>query len=746
MFKIRKERGRELFDIIDVDTKEIVNKQTTRKLAKQSMENLILLRNRKFGIKSDLDNFQKTKSEPKLKQKTDKIKPDLIKIDKVKELSEKKKVQFASDRPTANIVVSATEPKLVRKKKMEDRIARAKPTLPFESSRPVAPVATPSIETKEEKRQKMLARLERNRPLKILLPADAEAIDKQKKKELKVSEKKLVNELKAKQKVGEFVLKKQKEKKEKEKEKEKIDAQKEKISQKKAELKASDVNRSQKLAQRDLSQIGEDAIQMQLAKKAKVEKVKADKKIKAEEAKAKKEQVQEARVTARMNKQLALIEAKQRKEAEKEKLKEERALAKVDLGEIARKAKLVEQDKKQSQAYLGEIARKQRIKDEKLLQAKLGEIERKNQDLAARSLQEIYLASKSAKSKKEVEKETKRQTKLADIERRDKETKAKFEQARLGAIERKIKENDQKKKELSDLGDIKRENRAAKSIAKLFKKNAELQGIQRNEKRPTKEEKQIFKHTPFQDMWRNPKTGEDATEAELLALGFKQKPNMDFVLQPKLFEKRAKLTELFEKVPSEVMYTNNKDKVLTPKQYEKLSAKKQKDFELVPELDMYKSNISGVVLSQSELIDKGFIEKDGNYSLSKLAQRLKASQEKEKPKVTSKPTDLVTHIVSQIEVPPESAPIVWNNPVIGPSPLIQPPEPPSPVQIEHYRKYENKMDGTIIYIDSNTNIVYDNHAKAIGVRNDKQKHILNLAKTNLDLNDFNLVKLSSAMD
>ena len=735
MFRIRKERGKDIFDIIDTETKQVIAKETSKKMAKKSVENLILLRNRKFGIKdSKPEKIQKSDSEPKLKQISNK---KLIQIDKVKEL---KKVQFASNRPVANVVVSNTEPKSVRISKMLARKSKAKDESQFESSRPEAPLALPATESKEEKRKNMLARLERNRPLKILLPADAEAIDKQKKKELKLAEKKLVNELKAKQKVGEFVVKKTKEKKQK------IDAQKEKISQKKAELKASDVNRSQKLAQRDLSQIGEDAIQMQLAKKAKVEKIKADKKIKADEAQLKKEKAQESRETAKMQKQMLLIESRKQRELEKQKLKEERALAKVDLGEIARKAKQTEQDKKQSQAYLGEIARKQKVKDAKLVQAKLAEIERQNQDLAARSLQEIYLERKSAKSKKEVEKETKRLAKLAEIERRDKETKDKYEQAKLGAIKQKIKENEQKKQELSKLGDIKRTDRAAKSIAKLFKKNAELKEIQRVDKRQNKDEKQVFKHTPFQDTWINYKTGEDATEAELLALGFKQKPNMDFVSQPKLFEKRARLTELFEKVPSEIMYTNNKDKVLTPKQYEKLSAKKQKDFELVPELDLYKSNITGVVLSQSELIDKGFIEKDGNYTLSKLAQRLKASQEKDKPKVTSKPTDLVSHVVSQIEVPPESAPIVWNNPVIGPSPLIQPPEPPSPVQIDHYRKYENKMDGTIIYIDSNTNIVYDNHAKAIGVRNDKQKHILNLAKTNLDLNDFNLVKLSDAMD
>lgn len=817
MFKIKKERGREIYDIIDVETKEIVSKENSRKLAKKSMENLILLKNRKFGVKDSKPEtklkIQKTELEPKLKQNSNK---KLIQIDKLKN------VQFASDRPVANVVLSATEPKEIRKQKMLARKIKAAKDMQFVSERPEssavvsateskdirkqkmlarkakaakdlqfvsdraqAPVAIQSTETKEQKRQNMLARKERNRPLKILLPDEAERLDNIKKEEIKLKRAEYIKTYKLKQKqakseeeqkfldkqkkedasniigdlllrsrqkridkrelevktardkIGKFLIKSTKEKNIKKQQENEIKQRKLEILLKRAELALAD---EKKKTQIELKDIGNDAkdlsekkahTQSQLAdigqlakkqietKRLKVEKIKSDKKIKADEAILKKEQQKENRVTAKMQKQLALIESRKRNEIEKEAEKETKR-----------------------QAKLGEIARKQKEKDE-IVQAKLAEIERKNQNIAARSLQEIYFERKSAKAKKEAEKEAKRQVKLAEIERRDKETKAKYEQARLGEIERKRKEIiETKKQQLSEIGEIKRKNKASETITKLVRKKAELKEIQRVDKRPNKDEKQLFKKTPFIDRWHNNKTGEDASEAELLALGYTQKPNMDYELKPKLFEKRSKLTEIFEKMAIEPMYTNGRDNPKTQKQYEKLSAKKQKEFTLMPDLDNYRSNISGEILSQRQLIDRGYIEKSGNYTLSKLAQRLQASQEKDKPKVLSKPTDLVSHVVKQIEVPPESAPIVWNNPVIAPGPLVLPPAPPSPVQSDDYRQYVNNMDGTIIYIDSNTGIVYDNHSMKIGARNKHQKYLLNLDDgSTYDIkNDFHYIK------
>jgi len=113
--------------------------------------------------------------------------------------------------------------------------------------------------------------------------------------------------------------------------------------------------------------------------------------------------------------------------------------------------------------------------------------------------------------------------------------------------------------------------------------------------------------------------------------------------------------------------------------------------------------------------------------------------------VTEIAPTVISSVVSQIEVPPESKPIVWVNPVVAPSPLV--PFVPAPkvdtsdrasfAKFEHKWGYGDKYD--IIYIDYSTGEVYDENNNLVGQRDLNQRKRLNVVGEQLDLTDYNLI-------
>jgi len=230
----------------------------------------------------------------------------------------------------------------------------------------------------------------------------------------------------------------------------------------------------------------------------------------------------------------------------------------------------------------------------------------------------------------------------------------------------------------------------------------------------------------------------------------------------KIVSAEAKVAALGEKIPTLIKFEQKNIPQLTQKEIRDKRDEEAKDkirqqmaqkveVKEVPKKEVPKeyelSNRKRIFIDKDKVFYKG--KEVGYFRKDKIYLNDMPSSSDNKTlslkDVTEIAPTVISSVVSQIEVPPESAPIVWINPIIAPSPLVPfVPAPKVDTSDIQFSKYENKWgmytdDLNTIYIDSTNSEVYNANSELIGNRDLKQRSRLNVPGEQLNLEDYNLI-------